>query len=141
MSLLSKPKPRRKPDFSLMMANIVFLLLLFYLATGSLIKKNELETDIPVTEDLPLERLPRPLLLVTERGLSLDGVAVSPGEAAANAKRALADQHGAGFLNVLAERHLPAAKFLDIMADIQAAGVPVRVVTLHQRPQDSAGRP
>src|SRR5690606_36275072 len=61
MSLLPPPRRRRKPDFSLTTVNIVFLLLLFYLATGSLIKKSELETDIPVTEELPLERLPRPL--------------------------------------------------------------------------------
>lgn len=130
MSLLPPPRRRRKPDFSLTTVNIVFLLLLFYLATGSLIKKSELETDIPVTEELPLERLPRPLLLVAGDGLFLDGRAVSPLDAAAEARRAL-DGEGS-FLNVLADRSLPAGDFLDIVAGIQAAGVPVRLVTLRE---------
>ena len=56
MTLIPKPPRRARPDFSLTTVNIVFLLLLFYLATGTLVTRNELEADIPITKDLPLER-------------------------------------------------------------------------------------
>jgi biopolymer transport protein ExbD len=141
MSRVPLPSRRRKPDFSLTMVNIVFLLLLFYLAAGSLIIKNELDTDIPVTEELPLERLPRPLLLISSDGIFLDGRAVQPAEAVAEVREALDAQRGTGFLNLLADRAMPAGEFLEIVAGFQSAGIPVRVVTLHQPTQPQAEEP
>jgi biopolymer transport protein ExbD len=123
----SRPQ-RQRHDFSLAVINIVFLLLLFYLATGSLIKQNELQADLPFTRDLPLERLPRPLLLVAaDRSLFLDGVPLSTGQLPEAARAAAASS---GFLNVLAERSMPGRDFLDLVARIDAAGVPVRIVTV-----------
>lgn len=141
MTLIPKPPRRARPDFSLTTVNIVFLLLLFYLATGTLITRNELEADIPITKDLPLERLPRPLLLIGDGALFLDGRAIPAGEAAAAARAALEAQPKARFLNVLAERTMPAGAFLSIVARIQAEGVPVRVVTLHERVQTDTANP
>lgn len=125
----SRPK-RSRPDFSLTIINIVFLLLLFYLATGSLIKQNELETDIPVTRDLPLERLPRPLLLISaDRALFLDGAPVD----IAKLTEAVRDAKGTGGrINILAERSMAGRDFLDLLALVDAAGVPIRIVTLHE---------
>lgn len=126
------PSPRRRPapDFSLSTINIIFLLLLFYLVSGTLIQPGELEADVPLTHDLPLERLPRPLLLLTTEGLHLDGAPVARAEAAAQARAALARPPQAQFLNILAERNVPATALLDLVGDIQAAGIEVRLVTL-----------
>ncbi len=50
MPIIPAPPPRRKPDFTLTMINIVFLLLLFFLTTGSLTNRNEAQADIPFTK-------------------------------------------------------------------------------------------
>ncbi|WEX10859.1 biopolymer transporter ExbD [Chelativorans sp. AA-79] len=132
MSLIPPQRRRPKPNFSLTTVNIVFLLLLFYLAAGSLVSRGEVEADIPITRDLPLERLPRPLLLIAEGGLFLDGSPVPPGQAGARALAAMSATPGAAFVNLLAARTMPAGDFLTVVSAVQEAGVPVRVVTLHE---------
>ncbi len=124
------PRPlRARPDFSLAVVNIVFLLLLFYLATGSLIKPSELAADAPLTSELPLELLPRPLLLVAADGsFSLDGAPVAADEISQAARTAVGPD---GVLNVLADRTMPGRDFLGILARIDSGGVPLRIVTLH----------
>ncbi|WP_274627911.1 ExbD/TolR family protein [Arvimicrobium flavum] len=131
-------RPRKtRPDFSLTVINIVFLLLLFYLATGSLIKQNELEADIPFTRDLPLEKLPRPLLLATADGqIYLDGAPLSL-EEVPGAVKAIPEGM---FVNVLAERTMMADALMAVLARAQASGRPVRLVTLRDRPE-TASRP
>lgn len=130
MSYLPSRPRRPRHDFSLTVVNIVFLLLLFYLATGSLIKRNELETDVPVTLDLPLERLPRPLLLIAaDRSLSLDGAPLTMDELPTMAREAASP---GGFLNVLADRSMAGREFLEVLARVDAAGVPVRIVTMRE---------
>lgn len=131
MSIFSRPRRRSRPDFSIAVINIVFLLLLFYLATGSLMKPAEMTADTPVTHDLPLELLPRPLLLVSaDRSLFLDGVPVGFAELAEAVRAATAE---AGVLNVLADRAMPAREFLDVLARLDAGGVAMRIVTLHAK--------
>lgn len=138
MTAIPRPKKRYRPDFAIAVINIVFLLLLFYLATGSLIKPEELEADAPLTSELPLEQLPRPLLLVAPDGsLSLDGVALGPRELAEAAARASRE---AGVLNVLANRSMDGRDFLAILARLDSGGVPLRIVTLHIRGDAGAGR-
>lgn len=138
-SIIPIPKKRPRPDFSLNIINIVFLLLLFYLTTGSMVKQNELAADVPVTSALPLEKLPRPLLLVTLRGeLFIDGRQLRPDEVAAAAREAFEKQKGAAFLNVLADRSMPASAFLEVMATAGASGLPLRIVTLRGHPGQEA---
>lgn len=130
-----RPK-RTRPDFSLTIINVVFLLLLFYLATGSLIKQNELMADIPFTRDMPLERLPRPLLLAAADGtLFLDGREIALDAVRQTAAAAVGDRP---YLNVLAERTLPAENLLAILAEVQAAGVSARLVTVREPPAKDA---
>jgi biopolymer transport protein ExbD len=130
MSYLPSRPRRPRHDFSLTVINIVFLLLLFYLATGSLIKRNEVETDVPVTLDLPLERLPRPLLLIAaDHSLSLDGAPLTMDELPAMAREAVS---AGGFLNVLADRSMAGRDFLEVLARVDTAGVPVRIVTMRE---------
>jgi biopolymer transport protein ExbD len=134
----SRPK-RQRPDFSLAVINIVFLLLLFYLATGRLITHGELMTDVPLTQHLPLDHLPRPLLLVTADGsLFLDGAPVLM-DALPGAARKAADN--SRFLNILAERTVQADKFVDILARINTANVPVRIVTLNAQGRSAGNAP
>jgi biopolymer transport protein ExbD len=136
MSYIPVRPKRTRPDFSLTIINIVFLLLLFYLATGSLIKQNELMADIPFTKDMPLERLPRPLLLATADGtLFLDGREIALDAVRPTAPAVVGDRP---HLNVLAERTLPADRLLAILAEVQAGGVSARLVTLRAPPEKGA---
>lgn len=131
MNHIPRLRRRTRPDFSLAVVNIIFLLLLFYLATGSLIKPSELETEAPVTRDLPLELLPRPLLLVAADGsLRLDGVPVTQGALAETARQSGAEL---AVLNVLADRAMAGRDFLDVLARLDTGGVPLRIVTLRER--------
>jgi len=134
MAIVPAPPDRRKPDFTLTMINIVFLLLLFFLTTGSLTNRNEARTGTPLTSDLPLERLPRPLLLLTREGeLFLDGAAVDPAAVVSASAEALKATGMAGQrLNLLADREMPASTLLDLAEALRGGGIAVQLVTLHQ---------
>jgi biopolymer transport protein ExbD len=136
MSILPAAKPRRRQDFTLTMINIVFLLLLFFLTTGSLTNSDEAQTTVPSTETLPMEKLPRPLLLIGKDGrLSLDGTPVAADGMGPTIKARLDSQGIAPALNVLADRAMPATHFLDMVDRLRAVGIEVRIVTTRSRGQ------
>ena len=124
---------RRKPDFSLSTVNIVLLLVLFFLIVGAPADQAERQIDLPITRDLPLDVLPRPLLLVEQgsAALVLDGVVVS--------REALVQSVGEGGLDrlhLLVSRDHPAQEVLDLTADLTHAGAEVVMVTLRLPPQE-----
>lgn len=127
---LLPPTPRRQPDFSLAIVNIVLLLVFFFLITGSLVQQGETEVDLAETSDLPLERLPRPLLLIDAGGaMALDGVAVTEDTLA---ETLAPDRPEALYL--LADSGLQADRLLSLTARPDLAGISMRLVTLHVRP-------
>lgn len=122
---------RRRPDFSLSTVNIVLLLVLFFLIVGAPADQAERQVDLPITRDLPLDALPRPLLLVEQSSgaLILDGVATS--------RAALEDAIGGGGLarlNLLVARDYPARALLDLTSALTGAGAEVMLVTLRLPP-------
>ncbi len=135
MTIIPAPKQRRQHDFTLTMINIVFLLLLFFLTTGSLTNGNEAQSTVPVTQDLPLERLPRPLLLLQADGsLFLDGRAIGGDGLVAAARTAVAATGKADTaVNLLAQPDMPAAPFLAVSETLRSVGIPVRIVTVRRR--------
>jgi biopolymer transport protein ExbD len=135
MTIIPVPPTRRKPDFTLTMINIVFLLLLFFLTTGSLTNRNEAQSEVPFTENLPLERLPRPLLqMARDGGLYLDGRKLERGDLVPSVRAVLAKMDPAdAHLNILAERDMQASAFLDIADLLRAAGIELRIVTVRQQ--------
>lgn len=123
------PHRRRKPDFSLATINIVFLLLLFFLVAGSIAQRAETGIEVPVAASLPLENLPRPLLMILDGpAFHLDGTAVSA-ERLIEEARARTAVPGT-FLNILAERQMPARPMLETIELMASAGIPVRIVTI-----------
>ena len=142
MTILPAPAPRRRHDFALTMINIVFLLLLFFLTTGSLTNRDEAQSGVPVTKDLPLERLPRPLLLLQrDGGLSLDGHPVTADTAGAAAQNAVAAKGKAdAALNVLADPTIPASALLALAERLRGEGLSIRLVTVRQAPKTGASR-
>ena len=125
-------RDRQKLDFPFAFINIILLLLFFFIVTGSIIGRNETGVAPPLTSRLTTERLPRPLLVMDKAGaLFLDEVPTSLADAIARMQRVRHDiPERARTLNVIADRTLPAERFLGIVEAIRQAGVPVRIVTL-----------
>jgi len=128
-SVLPPPRKRRQADFSLAIVNIVLLLVFFFLITGSMVQTGEAEVDLARTSELPLDRLPRPLLLIDQDGqLALDGTALAGDGLAA----ALQDDPSET-LYVLADRNLPADRLLALVHRPELVAISVQLVTLHMR--------
>ncbi|MCO6382634.1 MAG: biopolymer transporter ExbD [Vannielia sp.] len=129
-SKLAAQRHRRRPDFGLAQVNIVLLLVLFFLVVGTIVETDELAVDLAETQDLPLERLPRPLLLIApEGGWSLDG---APMEEAAvvEALKAPPPEGQPNAVYILAPRDMSADRLLRAMQVLLPAGRTVKLVTL-----------
>lgn len=132
-SSLMPPDPKNPPDFGLAQVNIVLLLVLFFLVVGTIAETDELAVDLSKTTDLPLERLPRPLLLITpEEEWMLDGVALSKVEVVA---ALIENPDDAQFVHILAPRDMPADVLLAAMQRLQETGLGVTLVTLKTEAQ------
>ena len=126
MDLQTKPVSRSL-DFSLTSVNIVFLLLLFFLTAGTLLQDVETEITAPLTEKLPLGRLPRPLLAINQHGaLFLDGKTITVEQLLARGPQQqiseLTPDQPLPVLHVMPDQTLAANRFLDIIKSIRAAG-------------------
>jgi biopolymer transport protein ExbD len=123
---LRSARRAEKLDFPFATINIILLLLFFFIVTGSIVGGNETAVAPPLTERLPPERLPRPLLLIDRAGgLFLDDVAVDAAEVVARA--ASSDWP---VLNIVADRGYSATSFLAVVEEMRSAGIPVRIITL-----------
>ncbi|MCQ0969169.1 biopolymer transporter ExbD (plasmid) [Paracoccus sp. TK19116] len=75
------PRRRRSPriDVSIAIVNIVLLLIFFFLVTGQVTADERVEgVALPKTSALPLDQLPRPILIVESGGgLLLNGEPVA----------------------------------------------------------------
>lgn len=129
------PRRRERMEFALPTINVIFLLMLYFLVAGTIVQKNELSVLPPVTTAVATDRLPRPLLVISEEGtLLLDGVPVTAAELIPAATAAVADPNlTVPSLNVLAPAGMAADPFLAIVASLGAAGVPVRIVTVEAK--------
>ncbi|WP_323007008.1 ExbD/TolR family protein [Pseudorhodobacter sp.] len=124
-------RPRRQPDFSLAIVNIVLLLVFFFLITGSLVQQGETSVNLAETSDLPLERLPRPLLLIDPQGaMALDGVPVTADQIAATFGGARPEA-----LYLLADGGLSADRLMALTTRADLIGISMRLITLHIRPE------
>lgn len=129
-SRLAAQRSPRRPDFGLAQVNIVLLLVLFFLVVGTIVETDELTVDLAETTDLPLERLPRPLLLIAADGAwSLDGAPLAEADVVAALKMAPPEgQPNAVY--ILAPRALAADRLLATMEALLPTGRAVRLVTL-----------
>jgi len=119
-------------DFSLAIINVVFLLLFFFILTGSVVQRSEMEVRAPFTKNLPLERLPRPLIVISKKSeLFLNGVPITEDQL----NLTISQSNGkpdAKFskINILADGKLSAKSFLKIVDWLKKSGIPVRIVTV-----------
>ena len=134
--MLEDSLPGRKSapaaDFSLAIINVVFLLLFFFILTGSVVQRSEMEVRAPFTRNLPLGRLPRPLIVISANSeLFLDGLLIT----SENLLRQIDnsnEQSNRKFdrLNILADGKLSAKMFLKTVDRLRNTGLPIRIVTV-----------
>ena len=134
--LAPRVKRRERMEFALPTINIIFLLMLYFLIAGTIVQKDELSVSPPVSTEVATDRLPRPLLVISETGtFTLDGIAVPRDELVPAAIAAITDPLAeTPQLNILAPREMAASPFLDILAALGAGGVPVRLVMVEPEP-------
>ncbi len=131
---LESQRPEHRLDFSLTSVNIVFLLLLFFLTAGTLMQDSESAIRAPRTETLPLDRLPRPLLVVNRDGsLFLDGNPTSVETLPSAAEGAPRSPGGLPVLHVMPDRDLAADRFLQTVEAIRDTGLwTITLVTIRE---------
>ncbi|WP_121632450.1 ExbD/TolR family protein [Tropicibacter alexandrii] len=124
---LLPPRPTRQPpDTSLAIVNIVLLLIFFFLATGSMTATPQHTLALSQTADLPIEQLPKPILIVEEGDvISIDGEPVAP-ELLGSAVQDMT------VLHVLSDREARAGILLDLLARPELSTLEVRLVTIHR---------
>ncbi len=122
------PSPERlQPDISLFIINIVLLLILFFLATGQIMNSSAVQTPLALTQDLPLDLLPSPLLEVMPSGaLRFDGVDIADGDFA----RAVAGQPT---IYVLIAGDAAAQDLVDLLARPELSAADIQLVTIANR--------
>jgi biopolymer transport protein ExbD len=130
--LVPRAKRRERVEFALPTINIIFLLMLYFLVAGTIVQKDELSVAPPVTTEEALERLPRPLLVISNGGtFTLDGLPLDREELVAAATAAIASPLAQSpQLNILAPAEMAAHPFLEILELFGRGGVPVRLVTI-----------
>lgn len=107
--------------------NIVLLLILFFLATGRLLNSTSYGVDLSQTQDLPVETLPKPLLIVDENGgLVLNGEPI----AAELLGPALEEEPT---VHLLIAGDTPAIDLIDLLAQPGLDTTEVRLVTVRHQ--------
>ncbi|MCH2169119.1 MAG: hypothetical protein MK107_15520 [Oceanicola sp.] len=129
-SRLQDQDNRKPPDFGLAQVNIVLLLVLFFLVVGTIVETSEQAVKLPETTDLPLERLPRPLLLIDGSDTwQLDGEAMTPIE---TVTYLIENPENLRQVNLLVAQDLPADALFDVLRRLEDTGLGVALVTIKQ---------
>ena len=129
-SRLQDQDNRKPPDFGLAQVNIVLLLVLFFLVVGTIVETSEQAVKLPETTDLPLERLPRPLLLIDGSDTwRLDGEAMTPIE---TVTYLIENPENLRQVNLLVAQDLPADALFDVLRRLEDTGLGVALVTIKQ---------
>jgi|GEM_PF-824411 len=125
--LLPAQPERLKPDISLFIVNIVLLMILFFLATGQIMNGTSTNERLAITQNLPLDLLPQPLLEISVAGaLTLDGEPIGEGEL-------VAKLNGSPDLFILIGADVSASRLVDFLARDDLAEVNIELVTIATR--------
>ncbi|WP_354043873.1 biopolymer transporter ExbD [Devosia sp. UYZn731] len=108
--------------------NVIFLLILYFVAAGSLVNPTEATVLPPEANSAIESRLPRPLLTLTGDGaMHLNGSEVAHDGLASSA---LATK--AATMTVLVAADYPAQQLAGVITTLAAAGLGVQLVTLRR---------
>ena len=127
---LGRSRRRLRIDVSFAVVNIVLLLVFFFVVNGQIASTRQAgQVSLPATTDLPLDRLPRPILVVTAGDeWTLDGQPIASdmlGVAVGNLPAPVT-------LHVLIDRDAPADSLVWVLSNPALRDVAVRLVTVRE---------
>lgn len=128
LNLPPRRHERAHIDTSLSIVNIVLLLLFFFMIVGQTARPAP-GVELSRTEDLPLEQLPSPILIVERDGAwLLDGEPISP-----DLLPAAVPATGGEILHLMIDREAPASLLVETLNDPVLTDYDLRLVTLNDR--------
>lgn len=115
--MLRAAPPRQRPEPTIALINIVFLMLIFFLVAGSLAPPLDPSLTLVRTADLDGAEPPDALVLAADGTLGFRGAAVEAG-----AWLAGLDEAARARVRLVPDRDVPAARLLAVAAELRAAG-------------------
>lgn len=120
------PKRRREPTITLI--NVVFLMLVFFMVAGTLAQPLDREVALVRSADLDITPPPDALVIHPDGRLSFRGAPLDSATAYMQHLR----QDGPAVARLVPDRDLPAARLVDLAAQLRQAGAE-RVVLITER--------
>ena len=114
-------RPRSKPEPTIALINIVFLMLIFFLIAGTLSQPVNPQLRLVKTSDLDMASPPDGLII------HADGRMLSGGQPVDDLA-AFADIQDTSTIRLIPDRDLPARTLLQVAASLQAAGADKTVI-------------
>ncbi|SFJ69638.1 ExbD/TolR family protein [Celeribacter neptunius] len=121
-------KSRDKPEPTIALINVVFLMLVFFLVAGTIAQPLDKDLSLVRTADLDPLAPPDALVVAPDGTLSYRGEALDT----VSAYLARIRPQEAETLRIVPDRDLPAARLIEIGAELQAGGAQ-RVMIVTQR--------
>lgn len=127
---LPPPRPRARPESTITLINVVFLMLIFFLIAGTLTPPLDADVSL-ISTSLSDRAEPPDALFVTGDGVLRARGAETTAAAFVAALRA-AGGEDAPTVKLAADRTLPAEKLIDLVGELRAAGA-THVVIVTER--------
>lgn len=127
---LPPPRPRVRPESTITLINVVFLMLIFFLIAGTLTPPLDPEVSLIATSHSDQAEPPDALFVTGDGALRFRGV-----ETTASGHVAMIAETGTGdeiVVKLAADRALPAERLIDLVGELRAAGA-TRVVVVTER--------
>ncbi|MFC5583590.1 ExbD/TolR family protein [Nitratireductor kimnyeongensis] len=123
MLRLARPKQPRQRESTIALINIVFLMLIFFLVAGTLTPPLDNDVSLISTVEADPSEPPNALFVTQEGEMRLRGTATdAQGFMLARAETLGEEAARQLEIKVAADRDLPAAKLVDIVGALKAAG-------------------
>lgn len=114
--MIRRPNKRRKPEPTIALINVVFLMLIFFMVAGTLSPPIDPDLQLVKTRDLD-GRDPANALVIAE-----DGTLRYRGRAVDNVSPYVADLNDGTTARILPDRNAPAERLIAISRELRAAG-------------------
>lgn len=125
MARLGPATPRSRPDPTIALINIVFLMLIFFLIAGQLAPPLDPALELVDTSDLAAAPPPDALVISAEGEVSYRGDPVEP------AAYLETLEEGAR-VRLVPDRALPASRLVEVASELRAAGAPSVAIVSRQ---------
>lgn len=135
MMRLAPPRPSRKPENTVALINVVFLMLTFFLVAGTLAPAPDRDVDFIILAAKDAAAPPDMLFVRADGTLTWRGEALALDD---HVKRWQGLQNEGSEprpLRIAADRLLPAIDLLDVVDDLRRAGVESLVLIAERRPE------